>query len=62
MAKTNTSPANRIAISASMIPIFTGKPTDLKPWIAALKKKELVYKLTDAGMIKLAYDYSDGIP
>ena len=38
MANTNSSPVNRVIISRSKILIFTRKPTNLKPWLAALKK------------------------
>ena len=50
-----------LVTAGSKIPIFTGRPTDLKPWLMALKKKQRVHDLTDAELINLAYDYSDGI-
>ena len=40
MANTNPGSVNRVITCRSKFPIFTGKPTDLKPWLAALKKKE----------------------
>ena len=55
MANANPVPINKVIISRSKTPIFTGKPTDLKPW----QKKERIYKLTE--LINLAGDYSDGI-
>ena len=50
-----------LVTAGSKIPIFTGRPTDLKPWLMALMKKQRVHDLTDAELINLAYDYSDGI-
>ena len=60
---TNTKPSliHIVATSGSKIPIFTGRPTDLKPWLVALEKKQRIYKLTDSELINLAYDFSDGL-
>ena len=57
MANTNPSLIHIVAPSGSKIPIFTGKPTDLKPWLAVLKKKLRIYKLTDLELINLANDF-----
>ena len=51
----------RLVTVGSKVPIFTGRLTDLKLWLMALKKKQWVHDLTDAELINLAYDYSDGI-
>ena len=61
MANTNPSLIPIVATSGLRVPIFIGKPTDLKPWLAALKKKQRIYKLTDSELINQAYDFSDGI-
>ena len=61
MANTNPSLIHIVATSGSRISIFTGRPTDLKPWLAAFRKKQWSYKLTDSELINLAYDFSDGI-
>ena len=61
MANTHLSVIHIVATSGSKIPIFTGRPTNLKPWRAALKKKQRIYKLTDSELINLTYDFSDGI-
>ena len=39
MANTNPSLIYIVATSGSKIQIFSGRPTDLKPWVAALKKE-----------------------
>ena len=61
MASTNPSLILIVATNGSKIPIFIGRPTELKPWLAALKKKQRIYKLTDSLLINLAYDFLDGI-
>ena len=61
MANTNPSLIHIVATSGSRIPIFTRRPTDLKSWLAALKKKQRINKLTDSELINLAYDFSDSI-
>ena len=61
MATSRSSISSMLVTAGSKIPIFTGRPTDLKPWLRALKKKQRVHDLTDAELINLAYDYSDGI-
>ena len=61
MTNTNPSLIHIVATSGSRIPIFTGRPIDLKPWLAALKKKQRIYKLNDSEVKTLAYDFSDGI-
>ena len=61
MATSRPSIFPMLVTAGSKIPIFTGRPTDLKPWLMALKKKQRVHDLTDAELINLAYDYSDGI-
>ena len=61
MANTNPSLIHIVAANGSKIPIFTGRPTDLKQWLAALKKKQWIYTLTDLRLINLAYDFSDDI-
>lgn len=61
MANTNQAPFNRILTGGSKIPIFTGKPSDFGPWLAALKKKERIYQLTDSELVNLAYDFTDGL-
>ena len=58
MANINPSLIQIVATSGSKIPIFTGMPTDLKPWLAALKKKQRINKITDSELINLAYDFS----
>ena len=61
MANTKLSLIHIVATSGSKIPIFTGRLTDLKPWLAALKKKQRINKLTDSELINLACDFSDSI-
>ena len=61
MATSRSSIFLMLVTAGSKIPIFTGRPTDLKPWLMALMKKQRVHDLTDAELINLAYDYSDGI-
>ena len=61
MATSRSSISPMLVTAGSKVPIFTGRPTDLKPWLMALKKKQRVHDLTDAELINLAYDYSDGI-
>ena len=62
MENTSISSVMNVLTSGSKIPIFTGKPVDLEPWLAALKKKARIYKLTDPELVNLAYDFSDGTP
>ena len=57
--RSNLSPM--LVTAGSKIPIFAGRPTDLKPWLNALKKKQRVHNLTDPELVNLAYDYSDGV-
>lgn len=47
MADSNISPVHRIILTGSKIHIFNGKAIELRPWLAALKKKECFYKLKD---------------
>ena len=61
MGTSRSSISLMLVTAGSKVPIFTGRPTDLKPWPMALKKKQRVHDLTDAELINLAYDYSDGI-
>ena len=61
MPNTNPNPINGVITSGSKIPTFTGKLTNLKLWLAALKKKECIYKLIDPELINLATDFLDGI-
>lgn len=61
MAITKQSQFNRVLTVGSKIPIFTGKPSDSRPWLAAPKKKERFYQLTDTELINLTYDFTEGL-
>ena len=52
MADTNPSVIHIIATSGSKIPIFTGRPTDLKRWLAALKKEVMDLQANRFGVDK----------
>ena len=56
-----TSLIHRALTNSSKIPMYTGKPAELNPWMTALQKKERIYKLTDPELVDLAYDFTDGI-
>ena len=57
----DTSSIHRVLSNGSKIPIYTGKPAELRPWITALLKKEQIYKLTDPELVALVYDFTDRI-
>lgn len=61
MVDTNIGSVHKVISSESKIPIFTGKAVEVRPWLAALKKKEWINKLTDSELVNLAYDFSERI-
>ena len=45
IADTNSSSIDRVLTNCSKIPVYPGKPADLKPWLTSLLKKERIMKL-----------------
>ena len=52
---------NMIGSGESRVPIFKGKSSEFQTWVEAIKKKSKIYKLSQADIVNLAYDYSDGV-
>ena len=52
---------NIIGSGGSRVPIFKGKSSEFQTWVEAIKKKSKIYKLSQADIVNLAYDYSDGV-
>ena len=52
---------NIIGSSGSRVPIFKGKSSEFQTWVETIKKKSKIYKISQADIVNLAYDYSNGV-
>ena len=52
---------SKLGVNRSTIPEFSGKASELKPWLVALKKEAKFYKLTEKELINLAFNYAKGV-
>ena len=50
----------KLNVTSSKIPLFTGMAVELGSWLKEIEKKGRIYNLTNANMISLAYDSTEG--